>query len=273
MKQILKDVCERYDFLNYEKLLEYPMPLNAPIITVAMLSFMRYDRLISTLKNLLSLHIPLNLCIRVQGTELLTYFQKRDILKFVDAFSGHDIQFTRGNHGTGTPRGDVIERAYKHFDTPYILTTDDDMLWKTESLIIQRYMLETNKELGACSVTCTPHYNAWNIIGDKLVGRTPIPPFDINVDASGSGTMLFKRQILDNSEVVYDKNFYIGWADFDFCMQMRKKWKIGIIDIPELKIKNNYDPKAKDYLAVRGCKQHNINSKKYFQKKWGLLIS
>jgi GT2 family glycosyltransferase len=242
-----------------------------PLITLAMLSYKRVEMLKKALNAHLSSGVSLNLVLRVQGAEELSKRDKMEILDTAMRFNGLDIQFTTGNHGTGIPRWDILDRAKRHFNTPYIMTTDDDMFFKpgTFSRLIKEH--EKRKEFGAISVTCEPNYKSHIINGNSFETRIPTEPFDENVDAMGNGTCMFKRQVFDTCE--YDKEYYIGLADFDFCLQMKEQgYKLGILADPRYKALNDQSSSTSEYYKARYNKEAIENSKKRFYEKWRINV-
>lgn len=263
----MKEICKKYDILDYDKIMNIHN-LDKPIVTIAMLSFRRYEKLIKSLQTHLNNGLKMNICLRVQCSEELTKEQKDNITFLVNKFYDHDLQFTEKNLGSGIPRYDVINRCIKNFNTPYIMTTDDDMIWKKYCIESQIYLLEQMPEYGMISSTCNPNYPI-KIFKDGKIHTIKNSNFN-DADLIGSATSVYKKEIFDTCE--YDKEYTIGCGDYDLCMQIRKTWKIGVIDIPELKSLNDAKNSGHMYFKERFNKSVIQKSVNRFNKKWGFNI-
>jgi GT2 family glycosyltransferase len=205
----------------------------------------------------------------VQGQEWLKPIHK-DLIeeKVENYFDKSHLIFTHSNRGTGLPRHNMVHKALD-FNTPYIMTTDDDMFFPPGSVEALISILEDNPELGAIDLWVHPNLNAWFMRPNKMQYKQPKQPFEY-VDGMGSATMIMRREVFETCD--YDINYYVGWADIDFCMQMRKSnWKLGILAIPEYKA-FNYKGRGTDdyrkYTQYRHDAQHAGNSSIRFQEKW-----
>jgi GT2 family glycosyltransferase len=239
------------------------------LVTIAMLSYRRHDVLLESLKQYIQYPLKFNICLRVQGAEEMPAHKRLQVMELMNSFEGFDVQFTRGNHGTGVPRYDVVERALKHFDTPYIATFDDDILWPRNGIEALLCILSDNEELGGVAMWCYPNYNAWYIDGTYMRHRPPHGPLDI-VTACGSGTKMAKREVFE--KVPLDSNFYIGWADMCWGYEVNKAgWHLGILAIPQLVAANQVvmDPR---YLQARYDQIQANRSLQYFKQKHGIEI-
>ena len=219
---------------------------------MVMLSYKRPYMLIPALEEILKKNIKMNICLRVQGAEEITIEERRRILELCEAFVGFDLQFTRGNHYTGIPRHDIINRALTHFNTPFILTADDDMKYANNAIASCVAALMQNPEYGVISHWCNPSYGCHAVI-DGVFQKLPLQsPFTV-VETLGSGTAVYRREVYDKCE--YDKNYTLGCADYDFGMQMKQVgWKAGVICIEELKSLNDNkkgEPRNKEYWKHR----------------------
>jgi GT2 family glycosyltransferase len=264
----IKQICDKYELLNYDDIIE--IYNKEPMVTVAMLSFRRYHKLIPALQRHLENKTPMNLVLRVQCAEELTQQQRDNIKSLVSQFPGHDLQFTEKNLGSGIPRHDVMNRAINDFNTPYIMTTDDDMMWKKYCIETQISLLERMPEYGLISSTCDPNYPIQRIYDNKI---SIIKNDNIFTDADliGSATSIYRREIFNTCE--YDKEYRIGCGDYDLCMQIRKNgWKIGVMDISELKSLNDASNSGQGYFRERYNKQIIQRSVKRFKEKWGINI-
>lgn len=264
----LKEICKKYDILNYSEI-QSLLEVKEPLVTVAMLSFKRFDVLIKALKKHLDNGTPLNLVLRVQCCEDLAHSQRTQIEDLAARFYGHDLQFTEKNLGSGIPRHDVMNRALTKFNTPYILTTDDDMIWPPYAIMAQVSLLERLPDYGIISSTCIPNYpRKWK--DRKGVWRTAnITEAFVNADMIGSATSVYRREVFDECE--YDKEYTIGCGDYDLCMQIRQAgWKIGVLNTVELKSLNDNKGNSKEYRQMRYNRSIIVKSVDRFKKKWGI---
>lgn len=241
------------------------------ILSLAMLSLLRTDKLLLMLDHWnRHRYIPSNIALRVQGMEWLSNVNKRKIDERVEKyFKKKSHIYTRGNAGTGIPRHQMVNKALS-FNTPYIMTTDDDMFFPPGSVEAMISLLEDDPSLGAVDMWVHPNLNAWTAGKFQMKYRQPIPPLDF-VDGMGSATMVVRREVFDSCN--YDPDYYIGWADIDFCMQMVKNdWKIAILALPDFKALNWKYQSGSDYKRYRHDAQHAGNSSVRFHSKWGRTI-
>jgi GT2 family glycosyltransferase len=239
------------------------------LVTIAMLSYRRHDVLLESLKQYIQYPLKFNICLRVQGAEEMPTHKRLHVMELMNSFEGFDVQFTRGNHGTGVPRYDVVERALNHFDTPYIATFDDDILWPRNGIEALLCTLADNHQLGGTALWCKGNYPAWYLEGKYMRSRQPQGPLDI-VTACGSGTKIVKREVFE--KVPLDPNFYIGWADMCWGYEVNKAgWHLGILAIPHLIAINQVvlDP---IYFHTRYNQHHANKSWGYFRDKHGIEI-
>lgn len=245
------------------------MMYKEPIITVAMLSFRRVPSLLKCLKSLESQNISMNLVLRVQGEEDLTPQDKSQILEAVRFFKNHKVMFTPGNEGVGPPRHELLKMA-REFNTRYVAIGDDDMWYPSNMYEVLMGLIDMDEKLGVVGCWCKPAYPAWHIEDKTLVGRK-ITKFPVEyVDALGSATMLMKKEVLDTC--AWEKRMVVGWADLEFCMQIRNQgWKLAILSNNEVVAQNNYVG-DEVYDATRRNKNIHDASKKVFVEKWGMDI-
>jgi GT2 family glycosyltransferase len=263
----IKQIAGKYGLLKYTDI-ESLITKKEPVVTIAMLSYRRPASLIISLKKHLSNGTPMNLCLRVQGSEELSDTIKDEIRDLVSQFYGSHLVFTKNNLGSGIPRHEMMAKALE-FDTPYIYTTDDDMLFPEYSIITQVAVLDTLKEYGALGSVCTPSYPRYFIKYGKISSSKVVKSFE-DTEMMGSATTLYRREVFDTCE--YDKDYQIGLGDFDLCMQMAESgWKLGIMNIKELNSLNDWDPKAKDYIRERYNRPVIAYSKQRFRWKWGII--
>jgi len=103
----------------------------------------------------------------------------------------------------------------------------------------------------------------------QIIKKQLKPPIN-DVDIMGSATMMMKREIFDSVDL--DPNYFIGWGDFDFCMQMKKAgWKLKVLALPNFKAINDYGG-SEEYRKFRYRPEHSRNSADLFYKKWEIRI-
>lgn len=241
------------------------------ILSVAMLSLIRTNKLLAMMAHWNDYrYIDANLALRVQAAEKLTKKKREEIMFWANkAFDLTKVKFTHGNKGTGIPRHEMVQETLK-YNTPYIMTTDDDMFFPMGSIELLISILEDNPELGAVDLHCLPNLNAWEI-GEKVMHfRQPKKGLDY-VDGMGSATMVMRREVFDKCNL--DSGYFVGWADIDFCVQMRKVgWKLAIITIPGYSAFNDKDGNPKEYKQARYGVEFARKSSKRFKEKWGIEI-
>lgn len=242
-----------------------------PIVTMATLSLYRYELLFKQLENTnTAIKTPLYICLRVQAAEKMPHTFKVKLLQMLsNYYVAHDVQFTFKNHGSGVPRNDVVTRARKHFGTPYIMTLDDDIILPPFAVEALVSILETKPEYGAVGLSCIPGAMTAKLGGGHL-RNSPPPKMFGSIDGTGSATMMIRKEVFKTCDL--DKNYYIGWGDLDFCMQMRQAgWKIGYLNIPQYTAINPQE-RNPTYKKIRFNKDHANRSWDRFFKKWGVKI-
>ena len=269
MKEDIDRLIKMWDGFD-RKALEKVYSAKEPLVSFVMLSWLRYEKLIKTLYHFLdTVKIPMNIALRVQGTERVDKKLRARILEALSGFRNIHVSFREKNHGSGVPRWEMLQEA-KKFETPYIAFTDDDMLVKKGETEAKISLLKSRPKLGAVASWCSPGYAAWNIVGKNLLNRHPRSPFDY-VDACGSATTIMRSKVFENCDL--DKGYYVGWGDFDLCMQLRKQgWKIAILALPDLKAVNNVAGDPAEYRKVRYNSKHAANSAARFFNKWRIKI-
>jgi len=269
MKEDIDRLIKMWDGFD-RKALEKVYSAKEPLVSFVMLSWLRFNKLVQTLEHLLTtIKVPMNIALRVQGTEKLKPEVKSRILDLTGEFINTHVSFRERNQGTGVPRWEMLQEA-KKFEAPYIHFIDDDQLLKKGETEAKLSILESRPKLGAVASWCSPGYAAWTIVGKNLLNRHPQPPFDY-VDAMGSATTIMKREVFKKCD--YDSLYKRGWADFDLCMQLRKQgWKCAILALPELKSINNVAGDSAEYRSVRYNRVDAQNSAKRFHNKWDIKI-
>lgn len=260
-------IIKKYDILDSDVIKRYKN-IKYPLVTMAMLSFKRYNQLIDALERHLANGTPLNIVLRVQCCEELSNRQMNSIRRLCRRFHGHIVKFTETNLGSGEPRHDVMSIALNDFDTPYIMTTDDDMMWEPNSIISQLSLFDKRPEYGVISSSCLPNYPIHILNDGKWTIDRDYKDNFVDTTLCGSATSIYRREIFKNVE--YDKEYRIGLGDFDLCLQIIEAgWKIGVMNIPELKSLNDASRNPPGYGKERynrGIIKHSISR---FREKWG----
>jgi len=264
---IVHNMWPEFDKETYRRILTTKKDL----LSIAMLSLIRTDKLLNMMSHMGKYRFTKpNLALRVQAAERLSKKKKKYIKKLADeSFNDTHIVFTHGNQGTGVPRYEMIHKALE-FETPYIMTTDDDMFFPQGSIELLITILEDNPELGAVDLHCIPNLNAWEVGEKSMHFRPPRLGLDY-VDGMGSATMVIRREVYEKCD--YDSGYFIGWGDIDFCMQMREAgWKMAILTINRFSAFNDQQNNPPDYKKVRYGVEYARKSAERFRNKWGLFI-
>jgi hypothetical protein len=270
---VIEDLCTMWSGFNKETL-EKVFNSEKTLLSLAMLSLLRSDIMLNMLDYWNKVRfIKSNIAFNVQGEEWMNNTTKIKTQNKVNKyFENNHLIFTRSNRGTGVPRYNMVQRALE-FNTPYIMTTDDDMFFPPGSVEALISILEDDPELGAVDMWVHPNLNAWFIGKERMIYKQPKVPFGF-VDGMGSASMVVRREVFETCN--YDPNYYIGWADLDLCMQMRSNgWKLGILALPDYKAinyKTRGTEEYKKYAQYRHDTQHVGNSAVRFQSKWGKFI-
>ncbi len=258
------------DFYNKEILLSM-MKSKTPIITICMVSYKRYDTLIKTLERYISFNVSINFMIWLNTYTDYTKSQLQNIKNICEKLYSCDITYCKKNMGTGHPRNIMLSRAYREYDTPYIMTTDDDILYNSkEELFIGASILEQKKyyRYGAIGIWGEPNYWASYAVDNELRNYKPKKGFQ-TVDALGAATMTIKKEVLSKCNV--DPNYQIGWVDTDFSFQIRKNgYNLGLLCDDRWKPTNKTDKTDLVYRKERF--KPNIIEESYdrFIKKWNI---
>lgn len=269
MKEDIDRLIKMWDGFDRDAL-EGVYSSKKPLVSIVMLSWLRYEKLIKILNHFIdTVNFPMNIALRVQGSERVDKELRNRIMEALDGFNEFHVSFREKNHGSGQPRWEMLQEA-KKFRTPYIAFTDDDMIFPKGSYEAKVSLLKSRPKLGAVASWCSPGYAAWNIVGKNLLNRPPRSPFDY-VNACGSATTIMRSSVFENCD--YDKGYVVGWGDFDLCMQLRKQgWRIAILALPELKAVNWVAGDPPEYRQTRYNSNHAANSAARFLKKWGIKI-
>jgi len=266
----IKELAKKWEGLNPNTIMKIA-EAKEPLVTMATLSLYRYELLFKQLENThKAIKTPLYLCLRVQAAEVMPLaFKIKLVQTLTKYYRAYDLQFTHRNHGSGVPRNDVVTRARQHFGTPYIMTLDDDIILPPYAVEVLASILERKSQFGAVALSCRPPSMTARLEGDRLLNRPAPKPFG-QLDGVGSATMMIRKEVFDKCDL--DKNYYIGWGDMDFCMQMKKaNWKIGYLNIGGYAA---YNPNEKNpkYKKIRHNAEHAKRSWDRFYKKWNVRI-
>lgn len=266
----IKELAKKWEGLNPNTIMKIA-EAKEPLVTMATLSLYRYELLFKQLENThKATKTPLYICLRIQAAESMPQAFKIKLLQMLAKYyEAYDLQFTYRNHGSGIPRNDVVTRARNHFGTPYIMTLDDDILLPPYAVEVLASILETRPGFGAVALACRPPSMTGRLEGGRLLNRPPPQPFG-KVDGVGSATMMIRKEVFEKCDL--DRNYYIGWGDMDFCMQMKQaNWKVGYLNIGGYTALNPHEKNPK-YKKVRYNPAHANKSWDRFYKKWNVKI-
>lgn len=277
MKSYIKNIydsVEKEDIKQVDtKILRNRVQLNIDsTVSVAMVNYLREDRLIKTLKQLLSStdNLKLNLVLQCQGEEQISQQKKNEILEVCSGFNRYEIIWTEGNVGTAQPRKTTTLKAYdQNPDYILILDSDMDIPFKT----IERLILEhrNRPEYGVISCWCTPTYCKWKQTDDRLVSQNIDTGFH-ETEILGTGCALVKPQVFESC--FFDDNLVIGFVDFHWCAEVKScGWKLGILADKSFKLKNNNSHNTNEYKKERWKWDEIERSRRLFYDKWGLTIT
>ncbi len=262
------------DFYNKEILLSM-MKSKTPIITICMVSYKRYDTLIKTLERYISFNVSINFMIWLNTYTDYTKSQLQNIKNICEKLYSCDITYCKKNMGTGHPRNIMLSRAYREYDTPYIMTTDDDILYNSkEELFIGASILEQKKyyRYGAIGIWGEPNYWASYAVDNELRNYKPKKGFQ-TVNALNATTMTIKKEILNKCNV--DPNYQIDLVDTDFSFQIRKNdYHLGLLCDDRWKptnITDMTDMTNETYKKERFEPDTIKESTDRFIKKWNIL--
>jgi hypothetical protein len=243
-----------------------------PVLTLCIVSYRRWDTLIDSLQSYLNTSVPLNLFLWLNSYKDIPEEKLHLIKELCKRFYSHDITYCNINAGTGHSRNILLSRIYRECDTPYVMTSDDDILFKKpEEILIGASILDNilYSQFGAIGIWCDPIYEAIHIYQGKIQNYKPKKGFQ-KVDALGAATMTIRKEILKDCNT--DPNYLIGLVDWDFSMQIKKKgWLLGLLCNDNFKVKNTADKTDEIYKEARSNKIVKTQSKNLFYSKWNIL--
>jgi len=243
--------------------------MTKPQITVAIVSWMREDRLAKTLLSIpKSTSLPLNLCLHVQGEEKVSRVMKDLIIESASGFVEKDIYFSSGNGGIAPPRATNLKRAAK---TPFIFMSDNDMDYKEGTLDAELEFLTNNPDYGMVDVMHNQLVYHRTVNGTKVT-CIPIESIigpTIDVDLIGGTSMLIRQEVALIPDII-DIRYFIGSWDFDFSMNVRKAgWKIATITDRKLIANNDRGDRHNKYGKTKNNEELIQKGRKLFESKWG----
>lgn len=241
-------------------------------LTIAMLSWIRPDKLVQTLTSLDEiLTIPVNLTLMVQGSETLSLVQRRVIKELASRFYRSDVFFTKGNIGTGPARSHLINRAMTRFHTPFYNFGDDDTTYVKGSIEAAIKLMEEDYSIGVVGIRYKPNiYRAHRTIYPRYIELVKATSSIEYVDSTGSASAIIRREVFDLCEV--DSKYKIGQWDLDLFLQARSVgWKIvNYQAFGGMRAINNWGG-SPEYRAGRMNRKEINKSINRFKQKWGLL--
>ena len=220
-----------------------------------------------------------NLNVSFKGTELedvsledVIQEKLQIIEELCNDFYYSNITYCKINAGTGHSRNIMLSRIYREMDTKYVMTSDDDILFKTPKEILVGASILDNilyRKFGAVGIWCDPIYEAIYIKNNIIQNYKPKKGFQ-EVDALGAATMTIRKEILKSCNT--DPDYLIGLVDWDFSMQIKEKgWKLGLLCDKDYKVYNIADKTDIIYKEARSNKDVKKQSKNLFYYKWNLL--
>lgn len=241
-------------------------------LTIAMLSWIRPDKLIKTLTKLdETLTIPINLVLMVQGSEILSNGQKRVIKELASRFYRKDVFFTQGNIGTGPARHHLQKRALTRFSVPYFNFGDDDTYYTSGSVEAAIRLMDNDRSIGVVSIRYKPKvYRLDNQLCPRVLSPVAATSSVEYVDSTGSASAIIRREVFDLCSV--DPEYKLGQWDLDFFLQARSVgWKVvNYKSFSGMRAINDFGGSA-EYRAGRMNRGKINESIKRFKQKWGLL--
>ena len=241
-------------------------------LTIAMLSWIRPDKLIQTLTSLdETLTIPINLVLMVQGSESLSNDERRIIKELSSRFYRRDVFFTQGNIGTGPARAHLLKRALTRFNASYLNFGDDDTTYTSGSVEAAIELLERDRSIGVVGIRYKPKVYRLDSKIYPRVFSTKLATSSIEyVDSTGSASAFIRREVFDLCKV--DDEYKLGQWDLDLFLQARSVgWKIvNYQAFGGMSAINSWGG-SPEYRAGRMNRKEINKSIRRFKQKWGLL--
>ena len=243
-----------------------------PEITVVMVSWLRFQGLLETLKTLSNCPVPLNLSLALQGTERLSLEQREEVKIVCEGFCGHNIVWSTGNRGSVPKRREVADIALRKFSANYLLYTDDDVDIPHLGIISLLSSIKSLSDYGALSLSHTNQKVILKLDQDNHVKYSELflNGHIEDADLCGAASLIVPRKVHELCN--FDPGYFVGFGDFDFCLQIRAAgWKLGILKLPHCIVKNRGGGSA-EYRSSR-CNTDIISkSEELFTSKWGIDV-
>lgn len=273
--KIEKDMMKVYkDYLDIE-LLEKFKKSKEPLITLCMVNYRRYDCLLNVLNNYKKIGANVNLLLWVNDCEAMPQETLKEVTKACrENFASFEIILEKTNNGTSRARNFMLKKAYEEYDTPYIMTTDDDILFNDlDSLMVSAHVLAQDKfkDFGCVGIGCKPSYHVIRVINGKM--HEIKPQYGLQeVHVMGAATMMIRKEVLKtcNTDPKYPK---VGFVDWDFATNIRLNggWKLGFLYEDHYKAFNDSKNHGDTYRNNRYDKPKLQEAYYRFVNKWNIL--
>ena len=244
-----------------------------PLITICMVNYRRHDTLFDTISNYKEIGANVNLLLWMNGSDDIP----KDILEKIHkmckkSFVSYEIFLNKENSGTAKGRNFMLKKAYEEYDTPYIMTTDDDIIFKDlGSLMVSATVLHQQKfkDFGAMAIGCKPLKALVKVLDKKMVKVVPKTGIQ-KADVLGAATMMIRREVLKDCNV--DKSYpRVGFVDWDFSLEITDRdWLLGLLyEDHYVAFNNAYEGDTK-YNKGRYDKSLIQQSYHIFKSKWNI---
>ena len=261
---------------NYidELVLEDMVNTDKPILTICIVSYRRYNILVDTLQHYIDMKTPLNVIVWLNSYKDNTEQQIKNIKILVSCFSNGYVYTCDDNKGTAYPRYMMTDSlSYKpEFNTPYMITTDDDVTFKDKrSLYVACSLLSQDryKDYGAIGIQCKPRTHTVKKNGGDLTIFPSERGFH-EVDALGASTMFMRTSMLKQGSLI-DNEYIMGWVDWDTSLTIKFfGYKLGLLYDDNYSATNNHYTDDYIYNKERNNPDVRKRSTERFIEKWGL---
>lgn len=240
-------------------------------ITLAMINYLREEKLINTLKNIKhNTRLPLDVVIQLQGRNKMSDETKNRIIECLDKFKSYQIIWNDNNLGTAIPRYNTTQESLKN-KSNYTIIVDSDMLLNYGTLELLYNKIEKEPEYGAISCWCKPYYAKWKIEGNTLKQEKLSEGF-FETDTLGTGCVIVKTDVFEKAK--FNKKLIIGYIDFIWCMEIKTKtnYKLGILCDKNHKILNDARNNSQEYMKARKDMRAIELSKKFIKKTYNISV-
>jgi hypothetical protein len=240
-----------------------------PILSICIVNYRRFNTLIRTLKKYTEFGININLFLWINDSSFFSKEQHKKIESICSKLYHHEIIKNEDNVGTGKSRHMLLSLAYES-GTPYIMTTDDDMLYNNEDeLLIGPSFLQSNDDYDAIGIWCEPITCAHYIVGDEILNFKPKKGLQ-EVDVLGAATMTMRRSVI--SDCLTDERMVVSLVDIDFSLCLKNNGhKMCLLCDDRWKPTNINDLSDTIYKNERYSIKYRKISENILMKKWGLV--